>query len=131
MQIHYLLKSYSQKYILGEDIERLGQGDVYDTLKTCDTIDVVVDGSLSTLQTALLAMFNIYDREDDMVALKKVPVDMYAIEQQYLGYGKIHGWTYRRCTKEEKGNPVRPILDAKETTSKRYCDDNGVAREIK
>ncbi len=121
----------SQEFAIGETIKYVNKGAVMDSTEICDTNNVVIPGALTAIHKSLLADYNLFETQDDLAKLKKVPVDMEAIAYQYVVFGYSHGWTYRKCTKEEKGNPVRPILDAKETTSKRYCDDNGVAREIK
>lgn len=121
----------SQEFAIGETIKYVNQGAVLDSTEICDTTDVVIPGALTAIHKSLLADYNLIETTDDLVKAKKAPLDLTAIAYQYLMFGRIHGWTYRKCTKEEKGNPVRPILDAKETTDKYYCDDNGVAREIK
>lgn len=121
----------TQKFDLGDSIKYFNQGAEYDSVAVCDTNEVMVDGSLSAVEKSLLMECNFVGKSDDLKALEKVSYDKKAVVYQYLVYGRSHGWTYRYCTAAEKKNPIRPILDASESTDKLYCDDNGVAREIK
>ena len=121
----------SKEFVIGDTISYYNKGAVYDSTEVCDSVEVIQDGQLSAIQKSLVVSFNMYDKDNDLAALKKVPIDTKAVVYQYLVYGKLHGWTYRYCAAAEKKNPVRPVLDVSETTDKLYCDDNGVAREIK
>ena len=122
----------SKKYVVGGDsIVLMGQGNVYDSTETCTPVQHVTPGAFTLLQKGQLAFYNLYDTEDDLAKLAKAPLDLEAIAYQFVVYGRLHGWVYRPCKSNEKKNPVRPVLSPEETTSKLYCDDNGVAREIK
>ena len=125
------VKAESKKFVIGDTIEYFNKGTVYDSVEVCDSTTVEQPGGLSAIHKSLLMSFNMYDKSDDVAVLKKIPIDVKAIIYQYLVYGKLHGWTYRYCNADEKSNPTRPILEVDDTTDKLYCDDNGVAREIK
>lgn len=120
----------SKIFDIGETIKVASIGQVYDTLKVCDTIDVIVPGELNAIQKSLIASFNFYDQEDDLAMLEKVPLDITSIVYQYTVYGRDHGWAYRFCTEEEAGNPVQ--TEEYPNVTMLYCvDENGVVREIK
>ena len=42
---------------------------------------------------------------DDYSALRNFPVDEVAISQQYVIFGRSHGWAYRWCTEAETQDP--------------------------
>lgn len=92
------------------------------------TVDTVATaGEIDAESMKLLRLFNFYDTVDDSTAIKSVPLDEFAISYQYVQFGKLQGWAYRRCTEAEKSNPA--ITESFPAT-KLYCDDNGIAREI-
>ena len=133
---HDTTTTESKKYTIGESVEYFNRGTVYDSTVTCEVTENKVDGSLTAINKALLSDFNLYDAEDDMAAIKKIPVDMEAIAYQFLMYGRMNGWAYRKCTSEEKANPMS-TLKAGETTNKLYCSESDtltgvtIVREIK
>ena len=101
---------------------------VKDTIQTCEKVNVTVKGGIPKDQRKYLFKFNFNNTQDDIKSLKKIELDTTAIVDQYLVYGKLHGWAYRSCSGAEKSNPVgMESYPAKLL----YCDDNGVAREIK
>jgi hypothetical protein len=120
----------SKAYVLGDTIKISNQDVAYDSLDICDTVTTEKPGALSGAYKSYLFAFNIYNALDDLAALKKVPLDLTPIAYHYVVYGKMHGLAYRRCTKEEKKNPVRPVLSINDTVDNLYCDDNGVIRQI-
>ncbi len=120
----------SKAYVLGDTIKISNQDVVYDSVDVCDTVTTEKPGALSGAYKSYLFAFNMYDALDELVALKKVPLDLKAIAYHYVTYGKLHGLPYRRCNSDEKKNPVRPILSITDTVDKLYCDDNGVVRQI-
>lgn len=121
----------SKEYVLCDTILYYNKGAVKDTVETCDTTEVVSEGSLTGMQKKLLRDFNFYDSTDDLKLLKKIPLEMKSIAYHFIAYGRIHGWAYRRCTKDEKKNPVAPILEVDQVVDELYCDDDGVVRVIK
>ena len=121
----------SKEYVLCDTIKYYNKGAVMDTIETCDTTEVVTQGSLTAMQKKLLKEFNFYDTTDDLKFLKKVPMELKSIAYHFLAYGRIHGWAYRRCTKDEKKNPVAPVLEVDQVVDELYCDDDGVVRVIK
>ena len=54
-----------------------------------------------------LLKYNFVGVADDWGALQAIPVDELAISQQYLMFGKGHGWTYRKCRLDESNLPIR------------------------
>ena len=87
----------------------------------------------------LTSTFNFVGRADDLQALASIPVDEIAISQQYIVFGKAHGWPYRYCTAAEAANPehnrvkVDPVKLEGEFVADNglYCRDaNGVERQI-
>ena len=125
------LTAPSKQFDVNDTVVFFNKGAVYDSVEVCDSLAVVKEGELSAVHKSLVVNFNLYDVSDDIAALKKIPLDIKAIAYQYIMYGKLHGWTYRRCKADEKKNPIRPVMGVDDTTSKLYCDDNGVAREIR
>ena len=125
------LTAPSKQFDVNDTVVFFNKGAVYDSVEVCDSLAVVKEGELSAVHKSLVVNFNLYDVSDDIAALKKIALDMKAIAYQYIMYGQLHGWTYRRCKADEKKNPIRPVMGVDDTTSKLYCDDNGVAREIR
>ncbi|MCQ2104772.1 MAG: hypothetical protein MJZ26_03165 [Fibrobacter sp.] len=116
-------------FTIGETVT-VSQKDVKTRLDTLsmDTIKVATEGGVPADKMKQLRAFNFYETTDDLGALKKMPIDTSAIINQYVVFGRLHGWGYRRCTEAEKANP---IITEEYPTKKVYCDDNGTAREIK
>ena len=54
-----------------------------------------------------LQAYNIVGETNEVAAFATVEVDAYAISQQYLAFGKSHGWAYRYCDASELGNMTR------------------------
>jgi hypothetical protein len=44
--------------------------------------------------------FNFVNVPDDLAALRSFPVDEVAVSQQYIVFGRDHGWAYRWCETE-------------------------------
>ena len=65
-----------------------------------------------------LAEFNFVNVPDDLAALRDFPVDEVAISQQYIVFGRDHGWAYRWCVSEaDLAGPVRdPAIEAAQAT---------------
>jgi hypothetical protein len=71
-----------------------------------------------------LIAFNLVAVADDYTALSSFPVDFVAISQQYVVFGRSHGWAYRWCSEAEsqdlEHHPVRdnlPIANQQGTTA--------------
>ena len=69
-----------------------------------------------------LAGFNFINVADDFAILSNnnvtIPVDSVAISQQYIVFGRNHGWAYRWCVSEaDLAGPVRdPAIEAAQAT---------------
>ena len=48
-----------------------------------------------------LAEFNFINVPNDTIALRSFPIDSVAISQQYIIFGRDHGWAYRWCVSQE------------------------------
>ena len=70
-----------------------------------------------------LKKFNFVDRTDDYAALKAIPVDYVAISEQYMIFGKSHGWAYRYCRDDEAALPVRD--------PEQFAKQNNVSNAVK
>lgn len=68
--------------------------------------DAAAQKNVKTAQKDLLK-YNFVGVADDWGALQAIPVDEVAISQQYLLFGKGHGWTYRKCRLDESNLPIR------------------------
>ena len=91
---------------------------------SADTTDASARSAVKKVQTDLLK-YNFVGVADDWGALQAIPVDEVAISQQYLMFGKGHGWTYRKCRLDESNLPIRdPDVFAKENNV-----SNGVESE--
>lgn len=121
-------KTTPVEYTLDETAKLLARSIVKDTTKTCNKVDVVVKGSISKDKRKYLFKFNFNNTLNDLDSLKKITLDTTAIVNQYLAYGRQHGWAYRPCTETEKSNPIGTESYPAKLL---YCDDNGNAREIK
>lgn len=106
------------------------------TLATVDTIvvpvtDTIPAGLDSTQKN--IVIYNIYGVKNDLQVLDKLPSDTEAAARQFVAFGRDHGWAYRRCKADELNNAaVDPVYHpVVYPATKLYCDDNGVAREIK
>lgn len=69
-----------------------------------------------------LLKYNFVGVADDWGALQAIPVDEVAISQQYLMFGKGHGWTYRKCRLDESNLPIRD--------PKVFEDENNVSNGV-
>lgn len=87
-----------------------------------------VAGGLSGDHIKMAKQLNLIGISADYDSLRAVPVDTFAISYQFVMYGRDYGWAYRFCTEAEKSNPVQTEVYP---VKKLYCDDNGIAREIK
>lgn len=96
-------------------------------VKGVKTSPKTVEGAIAPNKMTRLRLFNFWDTEDDLAALKAVPVDTFAISYQYALFGKLHGWAYRRCTESEA---AKDIAIPEYPATKLYCDDNGKLKEI-
>jgi len=119
-------------YEIGAEYSVASVGATFDEKEVSDTTVVKSSGQLGAISSSLLSNFNLYDTEDDYEAVKKAPLDMWAIAYQYLFFGKSHGWAYRYCKDSEKKNAeqldvVYPV------TSDLFCydADEDVVRKIK
>lgn len=92
-----------------------------------------------------LYIYNFVGTNEDLAMLQAVPMDYLAISEQYVMYGRTHGWAYRACSVAENANPTRAayamtIVDAQSVGKKAedfvpdpytYCRDaTGVDRVI-
>ncbi|WP_405326856.1 hypothetical protein [Fibrobacter sp.] len=68
--------------------------------------DAAAQKDAKKVQTDLLK-YNFVGVADDWGALQAIPVDEVAISEQYLLFGKGHGWTYRKCRLDESNLPIR------------------------
>lgn len=125
------------KGVIGEECTTENYSGV--SINISDSTYKIVEGSFTTApkklaggvpadKMKLLSNFNFYETTDDYKALQAVVIDTSAIVNQYVVFGRLHGWGYRKCTEAEKTNPA---LTEEYPTKKLYCDDNGTAREIK
>lgn len=58
-----------------------------------------------------LIEFNLVGVADDFAALRNFPVDPVALSQQYIVFGRSHGWAYRWCSEAETlNNAIRDNL---------------------
>ncbi len=107
---------------------KVSKADTMTIVTSVKTEKLNIKGGISADHWKVLNALNFCDGANDLERLKAIPLDTFAISYQYVMYGKAHGWAYRPCSEAEKTNPV--ITETYPVT-KLYCDDNGVAREIK
>lgn len=107
---------------------KVSKADTMTIVTSVKTEQLNIKGGITADHWKVLKGLNFCDVANDYEKLKAIPLDTFAISYQYVMYGKAHGWAYRPCTEAEKANPV--ITETYPVT-KLYCDDNGVAREIK
>jgi len=101
---------------------------VLDTIG-CDSTYKTTPGAVNAQHVKFLMSFNFINTTNDWEALKAIPIDTFAISLQYVVFGEVHGWPYRKCKDSEKKNPV---ISEEYPVTKRYCADaDGVVREIK
>jgi len=68
------------------------------------------DKAVNSAINELKSTFNLIGVADDISVLLQTPIDEFAVSQQFLVFGKSHGWAYRRCVGAEEASIPRDSL---------------------
>lgn len=125
------------EFAIGDKISLDSRG----TKTRLDTVSVKVvetaveGGVMPADKLKKLKNFNVWNTSDDYATVMKIAVlDTFAISYQYVAYGRMHYWAYRRCTESEKQKEEILVPNPADKNwvgaTKFYCDDNGAIKEI-